>query len=107
MASLKLLHKADTQMKHFLSGVHHVVPKGALMMLSWQNAEIRAMGIPTVDIDLLRRNTTVGNNYGEAWMKMYWEVMEEMEEEDRRLYLKFVFSRSKLTSSFGRNHEVN
>ena len=35
-------------------------------------------------------------------MKMYWEVMEEMEEEDKRLYLKFVFGRAKLTSSFGR-----
>ena len=48
-------------MKHFLSGVHFVVPQGALQMLSWQNAEVRAMGIPTVDIDLLRRHTSVGN----------------------------------------------
>ena len=40
-------------------------------------------------------------------MKMYWEVMESLEEEDKRLYLKFVFGRTKLTSTFGRNHEVN
>ena len=30
-----------------------------------------------------------------------------MDEEDKRLYLKFVFGRSKLTSTFGRNHEIN
>ena len=46
------------QLQHFLSGVHFVVPKEALQLLSWRNAEIRAMGIPTVDIELLRRNTS-------------------------------------------------
>ena len=45
-------------MEHFLRGVHFVVPKVALQSLSWENAEIRAMGIPTVDIDLLRINTS-------------------------------------------------
>jgi len=89
-------------MEHFLRGVHFVVPKVALQSLSWENAEIRAMGIPTVDIDLLRINTSSEHGYGDDWMKMYWEVMEEMEEEDKRLYLKFVFGRAKLTSSFGR-----
>ena len=38
--------------------MHFVVPKEALQLLSWRNAEIRAMGIPTVDIELLRRNTS-------------------------------------------------
>jgi hypothetical protein len=65
------------------------------------------MGIPTVDIDLLRKNTSQNVGYGEEWYKWYWEVMEEMEEEDKRLYLKFVFGRSKLTSTFGRRHEIN
>ena len=70
MASLKLLHKADTQMKHFLSGVHYVLPKEGLQMLSWRNAEVRAMGIPTVDIDLLRRHTSYGvvsNKFTVSW----------------------------------------
>ena len=30
---------------------------------------------------------------------MFWEVMTEMEEEDKRLYLKFVNGRAKLSSN--------
>jgi len=39
---------------------------------------------------------------------MYWEVMSEMEEEDKRLYLKFVNGRAKLTTNpqEGRRHKL-
>lgn len=40
---------------------------------------------------------------------MFWEVMNEMEEVDKQLYLKFVNGRAKLPSNpaDGRRHEVN
>ena len=45
-------------MEHFLSGVYHVVPKTACQYLSWRNAEIRAMGEPIIDMNILRKYTS-------------------------------------------------
>ena len=45
------------QMEHFLSGVYYVVRKSALRCLSWRHAEVRAMGEPFIDIDVLRKYT--------------------------------------------------
>ena len=45
-------------MEHFLSGVYHVVPKNALQSLSWGNAEVRAMGEPIIDMEILKKYTT-------------------------------------------------
>ena len=57
-ASLSILQKASVQMEHFLSGVYHVVPKNALQSLSWGNAEVRAMGEPIIDMEILKKYTT-------------------------------------------------
>lgn len=35
-------------------------------------------------------------------MKWFWEVMTEMDESDKRLYLKFVNGRAKLPSDLSR-----
>jgi len=66
MASLAILRKSSVQMKHFLSGVYFVAQKDALKLLSWQNAEVRAMGEATIDIGVLRaftRDETVSNSH--------------------------------------------
>lgn len=41
-------------------------------------------------------------------MKWFWEVLTEMEEEDKQKYLKFVNSRSKLPTNptVGRKHKI-
>lgn len=58
MASLSILQKAFVQMQHFLSGVYFVVPKTACQSLSWRNAEVRAMGEPIIDMNILKKYTT-------------------------------------------------
>ena len=45
-------------MEHFLSGVYYVVPKTACQYLSWRNAEIRAMGEPFIDMNILKQYTS-------------------------------------------------
>ena len=56
-ASLRILQKASVQMEHFLSGVYFVAPKAPCQTLSWRNAEVRAMGEPTIDMNILRKYT--------------------------------------------------
>jgi hypothetical protein len=58
LASKRILTKASTQMEHFLSGVYFVVEKSACQFLSWNNAEVRAMGENIIDMGILRQYTT-------------------------------------------------
>jgi len=40
-----------------MAGVEFIVPQSACRYLSWRNAEIRAMGESTIDIQILRKYT--------------------------------------------------
>ena len=44
-------------MEHFLSGVYFVVRKNVCQSLSWRNAEVRAMGEPIIDMNILKKYT--------------------------------------------------
>ena len=83
MASLRILQKASVQMEHFLSGVYFVVPKTACQSLSWRNAEVRAMGEPIIDMDVLKKYTSNEHSLPANTMTWFWEVLNEMEEEDK------------------------
>jgi len=86
-------------MHHFMMGVNFVVQSSALRYLSYRNAEVRAMGEAEVDMNLLRRFTDNEHGYSDDYMNWFWEVLNEMSEDDKQLYLKFVNSRSKLTTN--------
>jgi len=58
VASIAILRKSAVQLDHFLKGVYYVVPKEALALLSWRNAEVRAMGEAVIDIELLKKYTS-------------------------------------------------
>jgi hypothetical protein len=93
------LHKDALQMKHFLDGFHRILPVEVISTINWRYAEVRAMGERTIDVQVLKLHTTIANNITAEVQKWFWEVMEEMEEEDKRLYLKFVNGRSKLPTN--------
>ena len=57
LASLAILRKASVQTRQFMAGVEFIVPRSACRYLSWRNAEIRAMGESTIDIQILRKYT--------------------------------------------------
>ena len=85
-------------MKYFLKGFHRVIPAHIMSMISWRYCEIRAMGERTIDISVLRKYTSDNREWNEDNRKWFWEVMEDMEEDDKKLYLKFVNGRSKMPS---------
>lgn len=96
-------------MTHFLKGVNYVVQSTALRYLSYKNAEVRAMGEPIVDMHILRKYTENDSGHPSTLIDQFWEVLTEMDEEDKRNYLKFVNSRSKLTTNpgEGRRHKIS
>ena len=108
LASLSILRKSSVQMEHFLSGVYFVVRKSACQSLSWRNAEVRAMGEPIIDMNILKKYTENQHSLPANTMTWFWEVLNEMEEDDKQKYLKFVNGRAKLPSNptEGRRHKI-
>lgn len=96
-------------MQHFLRGVYFVIPKQSCQFLSWRNAEVRAMGEAEINIEVLKKYSDDNSGNPANTMKWFWEVLTEMEEEDKQKYLKFVNSRSKMPTNpaLGRRHTIN
>jgi hypothetical protein len=59
------------------------------------------MGEKTMDIDLLKSMTDVeGSHDDDRTIGWFWEVLREMNEEEKRKYWKFVNGASRLSLSF-------
>ena len=68
-------------------------------MLDWEEIEIRAVGEKTVDIEKLKKITDYEScSETTPIIKLFWEVFEEMSEENKALYLKYVWGRQRLPS---------
>jgi len=79
-------------------------------MLTWEEVEIRTAGDKIVDLDILKKNTVYQScDENHRIAKMFWSVMESMEEEEKQAYLKYVWGRQRLPANMTKlryNHKV-
>ena len=74
-------------------GIEYIASSKLLTALSWRYAEERCIGKTKIDIPYLKRFTKYEGHFRpessqcRAW---FWEIMQEMSEEDKQLYLRFV-----------------
>lgn len=67
--------------------------------MDWEQIEQRACGDKTVDIDKLKSITKFsGVSDDSVTAKRFWRVMTSFDDDQRQLYLKFVWGRSRLPS---------
>ncbi|KNC55371.1 uncharacterized protein AMSG_11027 [Thecamonas trahens ATCC 50062] len=92
------LAEADAAMTGLLFGLHEIVPAPALALLTWREAEQMVCGSPVVDLEVLRAATQYEKNIREdALVVTYlWRALGEFEQDDLKLYLKFVCGRTRL-----------
>lgn len=78
-------------------GLYSVVPARALRLLSWQELELAVAGEPHVDIEVFKANTDVEGfrGHNDPNIAMFWRVMEGFSQEERGLFLKFMYGRSR------------
>lgn len=88
-------------------GINTVVPVTALSLFTWQELEKRVCGVANVDVSLLRRNTEYDEDVspGDEFVQRFWRVLESMEEEDKRAFLRFVWARSRLPVGAAQFHQ--
>jgi hypothetical protein len=74
-----------------------VIPPHIVNIVSWSEVEDRCAGMKVVDVAKLKSITTYRScDENSKVVKMFWNVMERMSEEDKTLYLKFTWGRQRM-----------
>lgn len=98
LVTKKRLEETAKQMDWLREGVAYVVDLSVLAFLTWDEVELRACGPKEIDLEALKAITRYdgGASADHKTIKMFWQMFENLTQEERRKYLKFVWGRSKL-----------
>lgn len=94
------LSESDQQIRAMKKGLDAVVPANLLSLFSWYDLEVMVCGNPEIDVEVLRKHTIYrGLSSGSALVKNLWKCLESFNTEERRMFLRFVWGRSRLPLS--------
>merc|ERR1711881_251573 len=91
------IHEADAQIALVRQGLATVVPVDLLGLWGWHELEREVCGDPSLDVDELKSHTRYEMlNADSPEVKHMWEALREFSDEDKALFLRFVWGRSRL-----------
>lgn len=91
------LHEFDAQVNAVREGLSKVVPVPLLTLFSGSELETMVCGSPDIPLSLLKSVATYkGIEATSPLMQWFWEVMEEFSNQERSLFLRFVWGRTRL-----------
>jgi len=94
------LSESDQQIRAIRKGLNAVVPANLLSLFSWFDLEMMVCGNPEIDIELLRKHTHFRGFSGSSPLaKNLWKCLESFSTEERQMFLRFVWGRSRLPIS--------
>jgi len=96
------LHEGDQHIRAIKKGLHAIVPANMLSLFSGYDLELMVCGNPMVDLKVLRKHTQYRHiSAGSTLIKNLWKCLESFNMEERQLFLRFVWGRSRLPVSEG------
>ncbi|CAF3541029.1 unnamed protein product [Rotaria sordida] len=106
------LNEFHRQIEYIRQGLCSVVPNNLMTLLTTSELEEAVCGKHQIDIALLKRNTQYNNsNLETPYIQQFWKVLIEMfNDEQRKLFLKFVWGRNTLPNrdeDFGEKFSIN
>ncbi|XP_012287916.1 E3 ubiquitin-protein ligase HERC2 [Orussus abietinus] len=91
------LHEFDAQVAAVREGLSKVVPVPLLALFSGAELETMVCGSPDIPLSLLKSVATYkGIEATAPLIQWFWEVMEEFSNQERSLFLRFVWGRTRL-----------
>ncbi|XP_054728194.1 probable E3 ubiquitin-protein ligase HERC2 [Anastrepha obliqua] len=91
------LHEFDEQVKAVRDGMSKVIPVPLLSLFSAPELQAMVCGSPDIPLGLLKSVATYkGFDPNSALVTWFWEVMEEFSNQERSLFLRFVWGRTRL-----------
>jgi len=95
----KRFEEGKEQMAWIKDGVRLIIDMNIMSMLNWEEVEVRSAGEKIVDLNVLKSITEYSScSASDNIVKMFWNVLESMTEEEKQKYLKFVWGRQRLPS---------
>lgn len=99
LAARARLHEGDRQHAALLAGIGAVVPAVRLLaLLSSRELQSLVCSVADIDIGVLRAHTRYGAGVASdaRHIRIFWKVLEGFTAEQRRQFLKFIWSRNRL-----------
>nr|CAB3252595.1 ZF(ZZ)-8 zinc finger protein [Phallusia mammillata] len=94
------LHEFDRMVSAVREGMASVIPLAMLSLFTAQELETTVCGSPDVPLHLLKAVCShKGISPNDDLAKWFWEVMESFSNEERSLFLRFVWGRTRLPRS--------
>jgi len=94
------LHESDQQIKAITKGLNAVVPAHMLSLFSPYDLELLVCGDPEINLEVLRKHTVYrGVSASSPLVKNLWKALESFNTEERQMFLRFVWGRSRLPVS--------
>ncbi|CRL02239.1 CLUMA_CG015120, isoform A [Clunio marinus] len=94
------LHEFDEQIKAVRDGMSKVIPVPLLSLFSASELQEMVCGSPDIPLGLLKTVATYkGIDSTSPLVQWFWEVMEEFTNQERSLFLRFVWGRTRLPRS--------
>ena len=92
-----LLSTQQRMLNAFSEGLSSILPLEIFALFSGNELREIVCGNPDIDVDLLYQVVEYeGYNEDDTMIKQFWEVLREMSEDQRKLFLQFVWARSRL-----------
>lgn len=94
-------HKMSTairqQIDNFLAGFHEIIKPQLISIFTPSELELLISGLPDIDTEDLRKNTEYkGFTSHSPAIQWFWQVVKDMNQEDKALLLQFVTGTSKV-----------
>ncbi|KAK3100706.1 hypothetical protein FSP39_024049, partial [Pinctada imbricata] len=91
------LHEFDEQVKWVREGMGKVIPVPLLSLFTGLELETMVCGSPDIPLNLLKSVATYkGIDANAPLIQWFWEVMEDFTNNERSLFLRFVWGRTRL-----------
>jgi len=93
----KMTLSIKPQIDSFLKGFHEMIKPSLISIFTPAELELLISGLPDIDVDDLRKNTEYkGFTAHSPAVQWFWQVVNEMNQEDKALLLQFVTGTSKV-----------
>merc|ERR1711991_592449 len=88
------------QIDAMIEGLSTIIPTPELAMYTPEQMEVIVCGEPHINIDVLRENVVYDScSEQDPQVQWLWQVLDEMTQDERALFLQFVWSRTRLPVS--------
>eukprot|EP01038_Epipyxis_sp_PR26KG_P009283 gene9283-12507_t len=92
-----LFESVKDQITAFLDGFHQVLPAQLLSILDPVELELLISGLPDIDIDDLKSNTSyAGYHASDQTIIDFWKILEDCSSEEKALFVQFVTGTAKV-----------